>query len=366
MKKQLLFPSLVILCLFLTVESSAQESLQRKLPVVQAEGTCTDMGVENGWSAWQAYTGDHEFPTGIVTYNTGTQAPASLPNGGGGGPRFAITGGANIDPCTPGGGGPALPTIAPGFGNSSIQLGEPQINGGTGGCNRGCVEKLTFDLTVTSADTNFLYAYAIVIENPATPAHTLAESPFAEIYILDNSVPRVIPGKDTVPYSHRIDRGDISGGVPPGMYKAACAGVSNNVTYKPWTFMGISLQKYIGSTVTVVLVNADCSQGGHFCHSYWDFKCGGIASGIGKSEELSFISVFPSPVAQNLFLDFSNHNFGEAEVFLNDVTGRTLFSKTITGSGKQTLDVSDFSNGIYFMKLKTDYGVATKKIVIAR
>ena len=80
----------------------------------------------------------------------------------------------------------------------------------------------------------------------------------------------------------------------------------------------------------------------------------------------SSVSVFPSPVSQNLFLDFSNHNFGQTEVFLNDVTGRTLFSKTIAGSGKQTLDVSGFSNGIYFLKLKTDYGVATKKIVIAR
>jgi len=228
-------------------------------PVVNA--TCGDMGGENGWSSWSASTGD--YSNGVITFNAQGIAPTA--------PRFRLTTGGGVDNCTPGiaPGAPPLPVVAPGFGTRSIQMGELMNNGMNGGCNLGCVERLTYPFTVTVNDTNFIYSYAIVLENP-TNVHVGKEVPYAEIYILD--------GTTVIPCSYQKYTGDTtgtSGTVQPGFYAATCAGPGNgqDVVYKPWTTVGINLNKYVGKTLTVVITNVDCALGGHFCHSYWDFAC---------------------------------------------------------------------------------------------
>ena len=53
---------------------------------------CTDLGVENGWSLWQGAIGSNSGG------NPGTlQPPVSNPPA----PRFNLTSGAGVDPCTP-------------------------------------------------------------------------------------------------------------------------------------------------------------------------------------------------------------------------------------------------------------------------
>jgi gliding motility-associated-like protein len=237
-------------------------------PVVNAG--CGDMGAENGWSAWKASTGSYQNGA-IIFDNPQGVAPRA--------PRFAMTSGGATDPCTPGSGGPVLPMVAPGFGNSSIRLGEPRTNGLDGGCDEsanggpqaGCVERLMFPFTVGPTDTNFIYSYAIVLENPSNIPHNGKEVPYAEIYIL--------AGNNIVPCSHQKYTGDTTGtgtNVQPGFYAARCTGPQTNgqdVVYKPWTTVGINLNGYVGQTLTVVITNVDCARGGHFCHSYWDFAC---------------------------------------------------------------------------------------------
>ena len=239
---------------------------------------CGDMGGENGWGTWQAYDGYHQFGGSPNPTFFGAIAPSA--------PRFNITSGAGMIPCTVGAGGPPVPVVAPGFGTASIQLGAPNVNGLNGTCNNspfpppgsgaagnGCSEKLVYSLTVTPQDTNFIYAYALVLENP-NGGHLLSEAPFAEIYMLDQN-------GLTVPCSRRKYTADLNGGVGPGFYAASCAGSVNTgfppngmiVSYKPWTFEGVNLSAYLGQTLTVIITNSDCALGGHFCYSYWDFRC---------------------------------------------------------------------------------------------
>ena len=255
--------------------ASQNNRLPGQLPVVY--GACSDMGVENGWGGWLASTGNYSgnTTTGTITYNATGLAPATVAVGPNGLPRFVITTGAGVDPCTPGAtaGSPALPVVAPGFGNSSIQLGAVQTTGSMGGCNRGCVEKLTYLLTVGPADTNFLYTYAILFNYPAT-GHTGAEVPFAEIDIYDAL-------GNVIPCSHQKFMGDTTGQTTPtpGFYPtlAACTGGAL-ASYKPWTTVGVNLSAYLGTTVKIEIINADCSQGGHYCYSYWDFMCPPLAT----------------------------------------------------------------------------------------
>jgi len=68
--------------------------------------------------------------------------------------------------------------------------------------------------------------------------------------------------------------------------------------------------------------------------------------------------VYPNPVRSTLNINIGSN----AIVYLTDQSGKTLFTKSINGSG--FIDVSKFPSGIYFLKNNTTG--ETKKIVISR
>ena len=265
-------------------QGSATTQLKTIDPLPKPLVACGDMGAENGWSQWQAFEGYHQYGGSA---NPTFFAPIAGPPPA---PRFNLTAGAGVDPCTQGTTGPPVPFICPfpGFGIASIQIGQPNTSGLNGGCassglypppgigaaGNGCSEKITIPFSVGVQNIYFSYAYAIVVENPAG-GHTTSEAPFAEIYILDAN-------GDTVQCSHEKYVADLAGGVGPGFFAASCTGSINPppyggngmiVSYKPWTKVGIDLSKYLYQNLTVVITNSDCALGGHFCYSYWDFAC---------------------------------------------------------------------------------------------
>jgi PKD repeat protein len=215
---------------------------------------CTDLGVESGWSLWEGAPGTNNGS------NPGTLGPPAAPAA----PRFNLTSGAGIDPCTPGinPGDPTIPVVCPGFGGSSIQLGEPE----TDGC---FIEQLSFPFTPTAQDTNLVYAFAAVLYDPP---HQPNEKPYVEFKILDAS-------GDTVPCSFQKYLSDPG---QPGWYtaNATCTG-SPQTYYKPWTIVGVNLSAYVGQTLTCVIDNHDCVFCGHYAHSYWDVQCGPVPLAAG-------------------------------------------------------------------------------------
>ncbi|MBI4931368.1 MAG: PKD domain-containing protein [Bacteroidetes bacterium] len=207
---------------------------------------CSDMGAENGWGAWCGAAGTSGPPS-----FGGQSCPPPASNGSTG---FNLTAGAGIDACTPGfaPGSPTIPVVCPGFGNASIQLGVPQMPN----CY---AEQITYPLTVTPADTNFIYAYAIVLEDPG---HDVANQPFVDLCIYDSAGNPVPCG------CFRYTGGPNL----PGFFSGSCGAY-----YKPWTLVGVNLKPYIGQTLNIVITNVDCGYCGHFAHSYWDFSCGSIS-----------------------------------------------------------------------------------------
>jgi len=272
-------------------------------------GTCQDMGAENGWSTWQAYPGENYDSLGMLF------SPVAVPTP----PRFNITSGTGKDPLTPGVrvGDPPITVVAPpGFGSKSIQLGERATDGVGGGCGNnhppfpaGCAERLTYCFTVGPADTNFVYAYAFIMENPNDTSHTLVTMPFVEFMILDAS-------GDTLPcaYQHYIasisfpgqytcNKPRYNGGGPP----------RDTALYKPWTIQGVNLSSYIGQTLTVVITNADCRLGGHFAHSYWDFACSATSAVLKPNCYTNVADSLRAPASPDLVNTYSytwykNHN----------------------------------------------------------
>ena len=309
-------------------------------PVGQAP--CNDMGVENGWGAW---LGD------IGTANTGSQtwtgAPA-LPTT----PYFSITTGTGIDPNTPSAGNPAIPYVCPGFGNSSIQLGEPcqPLYG---------AEQLTFPLAVTANDTNFTFAYAIVIEDAG---HSALQQPFVDICIYD-AAGSPIPGG-----CFRYTAGPNM----PGFYPVSGLGCAyaGNDQYKPWTIVGIDLSAYVGQTLNVVITNVDCAQGGHWTYSYWDFSCLPITNPTSITENNSSelnISVFPNPFENHATLTYSLHEKSEVTLEVYNILGKkvnTIVNNETQNKGNFQYTLEREANaGFYLIKLIAGDKVYTQRLI---
>lgn len=86
----------------------------------------------------------------------------------------------------------------------------------------------------------------------------------------------------------------------------------------------------------------------------------GISS-IKETQKLD-ISVAPNPASNNLTVDFDGAN--SAELKMVDVLGNVVLTKTI--SGKETIDVSNFRNGIYFVAISSEGRKPVVRKVIVR
>lgn len=117
-------------------------------------------------------------------------------------------------------------------------------------------------------------------------------------------------------------------------------------------------------TVCLTVSNEECI----------NFSCQTISinsAAVNEIELFSSLVIFPNPTSGNVFVDFGKKDFGKTEIVFRDVVGRILYSTNISASGKQSLDISGFSKGIYFLNVKTmnnpdNYRDATKKIVIEK
>ncbi|MDI6833785.1 MAG: PKD domain-containing protein, partial [Bacteroidales bacterium] len=191
---------------------------------------CNNLDFEEGnFTGWTCQTGiNNGYPAGSWT--------GSLPVAN----RHTIeTGGTD-----PYGG---FPKVAPGGGAFSVRLG----NDGVGAQ----AERIIFSFIVGPTDTNFIYKYAVVFEDPN---HPVVQQPYFELKILNSQNQVIACGQQHYTAASNI----------PGFMHAG-----NNVWYKPWATVGIRLADYVGQPVTVIVTNADCSQSGHFGYGYVDFIC---------------------------------------------------------------------------------------------
>lgn len=90
--------------------------------------------------------------------------------------------------------------------------------------------------------------------------------------------------------------------------------------------------------------------------------------GIGEIEKgISKVKIFPNPFAENIYVTFNLDKRSMIEVELVTVDGQIIFSaNSKKNQGKQFMEISDLKNlsqGIYFLKIKTDDNFIIRKIV---
>ena len=84
-----------------------------------------------------------------------------------------------------------------------------------------------------------------------------------------------------------------------------------------------------------------------------------------QSSNDEFLTIFPNPGSGEFTLNYDIGKETSVSLEVFSVSGQLLMQDHISGlSNQKTLDLSQFPNGIYLLKIKTDTKVMTKKIVI--
>ncbi|MCW3071184.1 MAG: hypothetical protein JWO44_1074 [Bacteroidetes bacterium] len=89
-----------------------------------------------------------------------------------------------------------------------------------------------------------------------------------------------------------------------------------------------------------------------------------LTTGISKNGNSVIVHISPNPSADGVFT-VTTGNAGKASISVYNIIGKKIMSREITDS-KQTIDLSAEANGSYFITIKTEKEVITKKIIISK
>ncbi|MEO6175117.1 MAG: T9SS type A sorting domain-containing protein [Flavobacterium circumlabens] len=89
---------------------------------------------------------------------------------------------------------------------------------------------------------------------------------------------------------------------------------------------------------------------------------GSLSVGPTPEKLASKVQVFPVPVQEKMSLSFAN-SISPNKIAVYSVNGQELYSTKVQSADNLEVDMSQFASGIYFIKLFSDSGVVTKKIV---
>jgi len=88
-----------------------------------------------------------------------------------------------------------------------------------------------------------------------------------------------------------------------------------------------------------------------------------IVGMITLSDAGTEVTVFPNPVSDRIYIDWNGS--GRTEVIMLNAFGSEV-KRTLLKQNRSGLDVSDLSEGIYFVRLSTTNGILTRKIIVQR
>ena len=96
-----------------------------------------------------------------------------------------------------------------------------------------------------------------------------------------------------------------------------------------------------------------------------DFNLSSVQLSLLDFQDVEIFNIYPNPVEQQLNIDFKDNSEKNLEIY--DLQGRSLLSLNINAdSDNISLDVSQFSTGIYFLQIESESSLYTKQIQILR
>lgn len=195
---------------------------------------CDNGGFEAGtFQGWSGLDGSNDV--GSFTAGVAALSP----------PRHQIVAAGGSDPFT----GSALPLVPTGGGSFAARLGDSN----TAGSTPGFAERLAKTFTVSAANPELFYRYALVLEDGGHPAD---RQPFFQVRVLD-------PAGNQIHQETRVAN-------PNDPFFQSAGG---EILYRRWSCVRVPLDQYVGQDVTVEFTAADCNPGQHFGYAYIDNVC---------------------------------------------------------------------------------------------
>jgi hypothetical protein len=85
-----------------------------------------------------------------------------------------------------------------------------------------------------------------------------------------------------------------------------------------------------------------------------------------EMNSLNMVSVYPNPATDQLNIDFNGLETGKVRVWLLDIAGRVMTDDYLEGEtyGVYRINTSGLATGLYLLKIESDQGTDSRKIII--
>jgi len=97
---------------------------------------------------------------------------------------------------------------------------------------------------------------------------------------------------------------------------------------------------------------------------YWVFEISDTTNiGIDETPQLSDLNIFPNPANTVLYVDLpQNYNIKNAEIEIVDICGKIIL-RTKPSSVSLQIDITQLKNGLFFIRIRNDKTIFTKKFL---
>ncbi len=125
-----------------------------------------------------------------------------------------------------------------------------------------------------------------------------------------------------------------------------------------WRTDTVDLSSFAGQSDLIFMFTSISNFGNNL---YVDnIRAGVINVGIDKENSSASVNVFPNPTTDILNIQFSSTS--NLTISVTDVLGKQVFAERISSQKNIQLNTSDWSNGVYFLTVKSGEKVSTQKI----
>lgn len=148
-------------------------------------------------------------------------------------------------------------------------------------------------------------------------------------------------------------------------YRAA--GTANDYAIKNWQYVNCLSLGQVDS-ISFEMKSSDNSFGFMNTPAFFSMDNFVIQSTVGIEElaNTKNISLFPNPTKENLFLNFESSSMNELNIFVSDITGKTLQQNNIqssVGGNQLKINTENYEAGIYFIEVNDGLNSKTIKFI---
>ncbi len=123
----------------------------------------------------------------------------------------------------------------------------------------------------------------------------------------------------------------------------------------------------INSNISIADINNDGSLDmllGNYSGGVSFYKGNNIPPLVSVKEfiNLSELNIYPNPTKKSVIIDIQNNNFNNASIKIIDLLGKTLINQKVVAQ-KTSINLSNFSQGIYLVKFSNDLGSKVFKVI---